>query len=125
MAQDNNSGKSRLVIIVVTVVATFLLMAFLVGQMVKVAAPPAVDATRAAARAKDNQDIRAGGIEALENWGYANKDKGLVRMPIAEAMKVTIQAYQKPAEFRADLKARAEKAAAPAPKPPEKPSEFE
>jgi hypothetical protein len=125
MENVNNTGKAKLVISVVAILGSFLLVAFLVRQMVKVAQPPVVGADRAAARAKDNADIRAAGANALQNWGYVDQGKGVVRMPIEEAMKITIQGYQSAGAFHSNLVARVEKATAAAPKPPEKPSEYE
>jgi len=50
----------------------------------------------------------------------------LVRLPIETAMQVAATEWQDPAKARADLIARAEKAAAPAPtNAPAKPNKFE
>ncbi len=122
MENVNNTSKGKCAIYVVAILATFLLMAFLVKQMVKVTNPAPVGAERAAARAKDNADIRAAGVDAAKNWGYVNQPNGIVRLPIEEAMKLTIQGYQQPAAFRTDVLARAEKASAP---PPKAKNEFE
>ena len=51
--------------------------------------------------------------------------RGIVRLPIEDAMKLAAQKWQNPSAARADLTARAEKAAAELPKAPEKPSAFE
>jgi hypothetical protein len=50
---------------------------------------------------------------------------GVVRLPIDLAMQLAAQAWKDPAAARADLRQRAEKAAAELPKAPEKPSAFE
>jgi hypothetical protein len=125
MENVNNTGRARVVMTVLAVLASFLLVAFLVRQMVKVTQPRPVGADRAAARAKDNGDIRAAGAGALQSWGYVDAGKGVVRMPIEEAMKVTIQGYQNAGAFHSNMVARVEKATAAPPKPPEKPSEYE
>lgn len=117
--------KTKTVLTVVTVLATLLLVGFLVKQMVNYTTPAAVSAERAAARAKDNADIRAAGEIALTSYGYVDQGKGVVRIPISEAMKMTVQGYQNAGEFRSNLIARLEKATAAAPKPPEKPNEYE
>jgi hypothetical protein len=123
MEHVNNSGKcSKVAISVVAILAAFLLVAFLVRQMAKVTQPAPVGAERGLARAKDNAAIRAEGAIALQNWGYVDPAKGLVRLPIDEAMKITLQGYQNPAAFRTDVLARVEKASAP---PPPKKNEFE
>jgi hypothetical protein len=62
---------------------------------------------------------------SLNSAGWVDQARGIVRLPIATAEQLAAQAWQNPAAARADLKARAEKAAAPLPKAPEKPSAFE
>lgn len=125
MAEATNSRKAPTALYVVVVLATFLLMAFLVRQMVKYTAPAPINAARAAARAKDNADIRAAGADQLHNYGYVDQAKGVTRLPIEEAMKLTVQGYQNSAVFHSNLVARVEKATAAPPKPPEKPNEYE
>ena len=125
MQNVNDTGKVKLAITVVAILASFLLVAFLVRQMVRVARPAAVGSNRAEARAKDNADIRAAGASALQNWGYVDQGKGVVRMPIEEAMKATIQGYKSAGAFHSNLVARVEKATALPPKPPEPKNEFE
>ena len=125
MENVNHKSNCKTTIYVVTAVATFLLMAFLVNKMIQVTQPASVGAERGAARAKDNADIRGSGAEALKSWGYVDQPRGVIRLPIEDAMKLTLQGYQKPDAFRTDLVARVEKATLPTPKPPEKKSEFE
>ena len=67
MENVNNPSKCKVAIYVVSILATFLLMAFLVKQMVKVTQPAPVGAERAAARIKDNAEIRAAGADAAVN----------------------------------------------------------
>lgn len=119
-------SKSKTVVTVVVVLATILLMAFLVRQMVNHTRPAAVGADRAAAREKDNAAIRQDAMAALQNYGWANQANGFARVPIDEAMKVTVQGYSKgAAEFRKDLLTRVDKANVAPPKAPEKPSQYE
>ena len=119
------SSKCKNTAYIVAIVGSFLLVAFLVKQMVAYTQTAPVGAERGVARAADNAVIRAAGADALKNWGYVDQAKGIVRVPVDEAMKLTVQGYQKPAAFRSDLVARVEKATAPGPKPPEKKNEFE
>ena len=86
---------------------------------------PAIDADRAAVRSKALAEIRAAETTALDTAGWVDKDRGIVRLPIETAMQIYAQAAQNPAAARADLIARAEKAAAPLPKTAPKPSAFE
>lgn len=117
MDNVNQSGKGKTAFTVVAVLATFLLMAFLVRQMVALTKPAAVSAAVGAARAEENAKIRAAGVEAAKSWGYSYQAQGMVRLPIEDAMKLTVQGYQNPAAFKTDLVARVEKATAPPPKP--------
>ena len=122
MDNANNNGNGKLAIYVIAGLGTFLLMAFLVNQMVSVTQPAPVAAERATARATDNAAIRGAGAEALKSWGYVDQPRGIVRLPIDDAMKLTVQGYQKPAEFRTDVLARVDKANVAPPKPK---NEFE
>jgi hypothetical protein len=86
---------------------------------------PAVNADRAAVRAKALADIRAAEEKALTTPGWIDQDRNIVRLPIDTALQLAVKAAQNPAAARADLIARAAKAAAPAPKTAPKPSAFE
>ena len=86
---------------------------------------PAIDEARKAERARALVELRAAEAEALHNPGWVDQAKGVVRLPIAEAMKLAEREWQNPAAARSNLIARVEKATALPPKAPEKPSEFE
>ena len=86
---------------------------------------PAIDADRAAVRAKALAEIRAAETQALNHPGWIDENRGLVRLPIEVAMQITECEGQDPAAARSNLTARVEKATAPAPQAPEKPSAFE
>ena len=86
---------------------------------------PAIDADRAAVRSKDLAEIRAAEAMALGQAGWVDQDRGIVRLPIENAMQIYERAAQNPNAARADLIARAGKAAAPLPKAAPKPSAFE
>jgi len=61
----------------------------------------------------------------LNSYGWLDQSKGIVRLPISEAMKLALRDWQNPAAGRSNLIARVEKATALPPKTPEKPSQFE
>ena len=86
---------------------------------------PAIDADRAALRSKALAEIQVSEEKALTTAAVIDAQRGLVRLPIETAMLLAAQAWKNPAAARADLNARAEKAAAELPKAPEKPSAFE
>jgi len=123
MTEESKCCKTTVTVAVI--LTTILLVAFLVRQMVKYTHPAPVGAERAAARAKDNAQIRQDSSAALQNYGWADQAKGLARLPIDEAMKMTVQGYQKPADFRKDMLTRVDKANVAPPKAPEKPNQYE
>jgi hypothetical protein len=86
---------------------------------------PSVDADRSAERAKALAEIRSAEEQALTTAAVIDAAHGTVRLPIDVAIQMAATAWKNPAAARADLKARAEKAAAELPKAPEKPSAFE
>ena len=89
-------------------------------------ATPDIDADRGEAIGKALAEIHKSESAALANPGWADEKRGLVRLPIETAMQLAATQWQDPAKARADLIARAEKAAAPAPtNAPPKPSKFE
>jgi flagellar biosynthesis/type III secretory pathway M-ring protein FliF/YscJ len=111
-----------------------LLTAILVAALIFVAlvlvtrkylAPAPLGAERAAERAKARAELTATETEQLTTVGYADPIKGVVRLPIAEAIKLAEQQWQDPAKARAELIARKAKESAPPPKVPAKPSEYE
>ena len=87
--------------------------------------PPAIDADRAAERAQALAEIRATEYTNLTTVGWVDQSRGIVRLPIDSAIQLAAQKWQDPSAARADLNDRAEKAAAPAPVAPPKPSAFE
>ena len=107
---------------------------FIVGSLVFIALfvavrfsvqVPAIDADRNAVRAKALADIRANEENLLNNAGWIDQSRGIVRLPIEAAMQKAAQTWQNPAQARADLVSRQENASKPAPVAPAKPSAFE
>jgi hypothetical protein len=86
---------------------------------------PAIDVDRDGQRSQALAEIRQTESAALDQAGWVDPARGLVRLPIVIAMQQAAQAWQNPAAARADLIARQEKASAPAPVAPPKPSAFE
>ena len=111
------------------IAAGFLLACLLFAAIlaaVRFSAPvPAIDADRAAVRVKALAEIRAAEAQALAHPGWIDENRGLVRLPIEVAMQITEREWQNPDAARSNLTARVEKATAPAPPAPAKPSAFE
>ncbi len=109
---------------VVTVLGAFLIVGFLVWVMHEYTQPAPLNQTRATERAKALVELRASEAEQLSTAGWLDQTKGLVRIPIADAMKIVEQEWGKnPAAARSNLVARVEAANPPPPKPA--PSVFE
>jgi hypothetical protein len=107
----------------------FLIACFLFAVIVasvKYSTPvPAIDADRAAVRARALVEIRATEAQALNHPGWIDENRGLVRLPIAVAMQLAEREWQNPVAARSNLMARVETATAPAPQAPAKPNPFE
>ena len=100
----------------------FIALAVVVKFSVKI---PAIDADRNAARAKALAEIRATEEKSLNTAGWIDQSRGIVRVPIETAIQEAAQAWQNPAQARADLISRQEQASKPAPVAPAKPNAFE
>ena len=118
MTLENSNRASGAAVVFVIAIVLFVALTLVVKLAVKV---PAIDADRAAERSQALAEIRATEEKSLTTAGWADQSRGIVRLPIATAMQQAAQAGQNPA----DLISRAEKAAAPAPVAPAKPSAFE
>ena len=121
-SETDNQCCGRSYSVTVAAVLACLIFAALVWKTRQYTTPAPLGTERGAERARALMELHAIETEALNNAGWVDQTKGLVRLPIAEAMKLTEREWQNPAKARADLLARVEKANA---KPPEKPSEFE
>lgn len=107
------------------VLGAFLVVAFLVMMMRQYLPQAPVNQARIDERKKALAEIRAEGEKAMNNEEVLDKGKKLVRLRIERAMELTVEEYKNPAAARSGLIARAEKASAAPPKPPEVPSKFE
>ena len=70
-------------------------------------------------------ELHAAEADALNNVGWVDQGKGIVRLPIADAVLLAEKQWQNPAQARATLNDRVEKAFYVPPPPPPKPSAFE
>ncbi len=119
------NGTSTKTASFVGVLGAFLVVAVLVYAMKQYTKPAPLNQARIEERKKALAEIRAENEKGLSTYEVTDAGKGIVRLRIDRAMELTVDAYKNPAGARADLTARADKASAPAPKAPEKPSQFE
>src|SRR5690242_8990563 len=111
---------------VLTVLGAFLIVAFLVWAMLHYTQTPPPGEDRAAFRAKTLVELRAAEAEALNTTGWVDPTKGIVRLRIEDAMKWVEEEWARnPVAARSNLMSRVDKATAPPPRQPEKPSQFE
>jgi len=107
------------------ILGAFLIVAALVFAMRHYLITPPLNANRAAERAAALKELRAAEADSLNNVGWIDQGKGIVRLPIANAMQLAEREWQNPAAARSNLIARVEKATYVPPPPPPKPSAFE
>ena len=109
----------------VGIIGSFLIVAALVWAMRHYTQPPPLGEDRVAVRKKALAELRVAEAEELNTYAWLDQGTGIVRLPIAEAMKLSLRQWQNPAAARSNLFARVEKATATPPKAPEQPSPFE
>lgn len=109
----NSPGGFKLTVYGIVIAVCFLLMFYVVRGMYIKNNPGRVNSARAAERVKARNELREKATTALLQGGMIDTNKGIVRLPIARAMQLTVEAYQNPEAARSNLVARAQKAAEP------------
>jgi hypothetical protein len=110
MNQAHLSGP-KIAMNAVGILGTFFILAGLIWIMNRYTRPAAVEETRWAERQKNLAELRAQNQELLENFAWIDQSRGLVRLPIARAMELTVHEWRNPAAGRSNLLARLERAA--------------
>lgn len=88
--------------------------------------PAPLNQARIEERIKNLREINAASAQALNQFGWQDEPKGLVRLPITNAMDLVLREWKNPAIGRSNLLVRLDRANPPPPPPePQKPSEFE
>ena len=116
----NHASSAALGILIAGV--SFAVLAVIVKFSVNV---PAIDADRGVVISRALFEIHTNETALLNNVGWVDQPRGIVRLPISTAMRITAQVWRSPAQARADLIARQENAGKPAPVKPAAPSQFE
>src|SRR5215475_10105218 len=93
----NCSSCAGKVAYAVAVIGAILIVVFLDRELKKYTAAPSVDAGRAEERAKALAEIRNAEADALNNTGWIDPTKGLVRLKIDDAMQLMEQKWKNPA----------------------------
>jgi hypothetical protein len=94
----------------IATLAALATMAVLVALMIHFTRPEDLNAKRILERTKALAEINAQNQEALNNYGWHDQAKGLVRLPVSRAMEIVAQDWANPAAGRSNLIGRIEKA---------------
>jgi len=121
---SDSTSRTSSFIYFVGALGAFLIVAFLVQAMKRYTAAPGLNTVRIAERQKALAEVAAAG-QVLAGYSVIDPTKGLYQIRIDQAMETMIKESKNPASFRSNLLARVDKAYAPPPKAPEKPSQFE
>jgi hypothetical protein len=107
-------------------IGAFLIVAGLVWVLYSRTRPAGLNQVRIEERIKNLREIRTTSAQALNTYGWKDQPKGVVRLPITNAMDLIIREWKEPAAGRSNLLARLERANPPPPPPePAQPSIFE
>src|SRR5512140_385235 len=108
------------------VLGSIFIVAFLAWAIHRYTHPGPLGEDRAAVRAKALAEIQAAEAQAMNQTGWVDPAKGIVRLRVEDAMSIVEREWGKnPSAARSNLITRVEKATFVPPKPPEKPSQFE
>src|SRR5579864_8654694 len=94
----------------IAAVGIFLIIAAMVWVLRYNTRPAPLNQARIEERLKNLQEINAAASEALNNYAWQEQTKGLVRMPIADAMDLVAREWKNPSVGRSNLLARVERA---------------
>ena len=121
----NATPSSQKTASLVGILGAFLVVGVLVYAMKHYTRPAPLNQARVDERKKALAEIRDADAKGLSSYEMIDAGKGIVRLKIERAMELTLAEYKNPAGARTNLIARADKAGAAPPKPPEQPSKFE
>jgi hypothetical protein len=100
------------------IAGTFLLMLVLIWAMYHYTRPEALNAARVRERFQFLQEIRSAESQAVSQYTWRDRNKGLVILPIERAIELTLQEWQNPQAARSNVVALLEKAMEQPPPPP-------
>ena len=112
--KDQGNPRLEVAINAVAFLGVFLILAGLIWLMYYYTTPAPVDQARWTERKRNLADLNAQNKDLLDNYGWIDQTRGVVRMPVVRAMELALQEGRNPAAARAHLLARLERAA-PAP----------
>jgi len=133
--ETSNGGffsRVGVTIYVVAILGCFLIVAGLIWATRHYTQPEPLGEARVQERRKNLAEVRQAETKQLTEYDWQDKSREIVRLPVitpdgrpGRAIELTAQEWQNPAAARAELISRVTRATAPAPKPPEKPNQYE
>jgi hypothetical protein len=121
----NPPARSGRAAYAVAVLGSLLIVYALVKVMQHYTRPLPVNQTRIEDRKKLRAEQTAADTDTLNNFGWVDQGKGIVRLPVTNAVELTIKEYKNPTAARSNMFIVLEKATAQAPKPPPVANPFE
>src|SRR5579864_4085176 len=111
----NSSSCTAKVAYAIAVLGALLIVVYLDHVLKTHTQAPPLDQGRAEERAKDLAEIRNTEADALNNTGWMDQSKGVVRLKIDDAMNLLVETWKDPAAGRSNMLARVAKANPPPP----------
>jgi hypothetical protein len=86
---SHQQSKTTLVVYLIGIIGSFLILAGLVRLMYHYTHPAPVGQERAEFRKKNLATYRTAAAEALANYGWVDQGKGVVRLPVDQAIEIS------------------------------------
>jgi hypothetical protein len=120
---SESSGERSILPALVGILGALLIVLVLVWAMQHYTRPAPLNQNRAGERARALAELRGVEHDELTLPGWVDPAKGIVRLPIRDALTLVEREWSNPAAARSNLLARVKKAYPPPAPPP--PSQFE
>ena len=111
----NSPGPFKLTVYGLVIAACFFVMFYMVRSAYRESNPQPLNHARALERAKVRTQVTGVAVSNLTTVGWVDVAKGIVRLPINQAMKMTVEAYQNPEAAHSNLLARSKQSEKAAP----------
>ena len=106
----NTESKTGLGIYVIAALGALLIMAIIVGLTRRYTQPAPLGADRAALRKTALIELRGQENKELNEYGWVDQAKGIVRLPVERSMQIVVQNGKDTAALRSLIEARVKKA---------------
>ena len=124
-----NSSPSKCAVLAMYLIAGLgccLIVFVIVKATQNYTRPEPVAATKIETRYKNLAEVRTAAADTLNTYAVlGNPTNGFVRLPIKQAMEITVAEWKNPAAARSNLMAKAEKFYYKPPPPPPPPNKYE